>query len=137
MKVGEVIDERNDPIAATRAAARKLRENYHLLESWPLALTAYNHGPAGVRRIVTKLGTKDLVEIIQKTDAKRFGFASENFYACFLAALEAEKNAKKYFTNLQWAPELQYEEIVTRKPFRFSHLVGLFDGDKDRADLSV
>ena len=44
------LDERRDPIRATRAAARYLKDNYDLLGSWPLAITAYNHGEAGMMR---------------------------------------------------------------------------------------
>ena len=52
MKVDYVVDESLDPITATRAAARLLRENYAILGTWPLALTAYNHGAAGMARAV-------------------------------------------------------------------------------------
>ncbi len=50
MRVDHVIDERNDPYAATRAAARLMAYNYSLTGNWPMAITAYNHGLAGVRR---------------------------------------------------------------------------------------
>src|SRR5690606_17165036 len=42
------VDERRDPLISTRAAARKLRKNYEMLEDWPLAVTGYNHGPYGI-----------------------------------------------------------------------------------------
>lgn len=135
MKVNDFVDERNDPLRATRAAARKMKENYQLLEAWPLAITAYNHGPAGVHRIVKALGTKDLNVIIEKNEARRFGFASENFYACFLAAIHVEKNATKYFPDVQWGQELNYEEVKIEKPIKHGQLVFFFDGNAQRAEL--
>ena len=54
LRIDNICDLRNDPLAATRAAARLLRMNYEMLKSWPLALTAYNHGPRGVSSIVKK-----------------------------------------------------------------------------------
>src|ERR1700710_2447178 len=57
MKVNKDVDERNDPIKSTLASSRVLKQNYMMLDSWPLALTGYNHGPYGVRGIVAKTHT--------------------------------------------------------------------------------
>jgi membrane-bound lytic murein transglycosylase D len=101
MDVNGVVDERRDPIASTRAAARFLRHNYQdLEESWPLAITAYNHGPGGVAHAIDETGTTDIGVIVQRYHGRAFGFASRNFYAEFLAALEVEKYHKAYFGDL-------------------------------------
>ncbi|MGH2897553.1 MAG: lytic transglycosylase domain-containing protein, partial [Solirubrobacteraceae bacterium] len=97
MKVDYVVDERLDPITSTRAAARLLRENYSILGSWPLALTAYNHGAAGMNRAVQKLGTSRIEVIVARYDSPSFGFASRNFYAQFLAARRILKTYESYF----------------------------------------
>ena len=44
MRVDDVVDERMDPHKASVAAARLLGFNYRQIDSWPLAITAYNHG---------------------------------------------------------------------------------------------
>ncbi len=136
LKITKEVDERNDPIKATRASARLLRQNYQILGSWPLAVTAYNHGANGVRRIVRELGTDNIVEIVSRYSSKTFGFASENFYACFLAALEAEREARKYFREPRWAPVLDVVEIRLRRPMPYSLLVDFFDGDRKAAELA-
>ena len=136
MKVNNDTDERNDPLKATRASARMLRANYQLLQSWPLALTGYNHGPSGVKRIADKVGTRDLAKIIVTYSSRTFGFASENFYACFLAALDAEKNAKKYFGEVKWGPESKVSEIKLTKAVPYKTLLEFFDGDKMSLDLA-
>ena len=46
MRVDHVVDERNDPFAATRAAGRLMAYNYSITGNWPMAITAYNHGLA-------------------------------------------------------------------------------------------
>ncbi len=97
MRVDHVVDERMDPYKSAEAAARLLKYNYTLLGSWPLAITAYNHGAAGMRRAVRKLGTKNIVTILHRYKSRTFGFASRNFYVAFLAAMEVDKNASKYF----------------------------------------
>ena len=86
MTVDYVVDERLDPTVSTGGAARLMRDNYQMLKSWPLAITAYNHGAAGMRRAVRRLGTKDMGVIAEKHSSRTFGFASRNFYAQFLAA---------------------------------------------------
>lgn len=86
MNVNHYVDERNAPLKATRAAARLLAANYRELGSWPLAITAYNHGTAGMARAQKWVGGPDLDQVIQKFQSPSFGFASKNFYAEFLAA---------------------------------------------------
>ena len=42
------------------------------------------------------MGTTDIVRIIHYYDGPSFGFASRNFYAEFLAALDIEKHQEAY-----------------------------------------
>ena len=106
MRVDHVVDERNDPFAATSAAAELLSYNYSITGNWPMAITAYNHGLAGVRRAMRKFGDTAYVDILRKYKGRTFGFASRNFYVAFLAAREADLNADKYF------PGFTYEDPV-------------------------
>ena len=135
MKVNSAVDERNDPLRAARSAARMLRQNYQLLGNWPLAITGWNHGPSGVHKIVKKLGTDDLSKIVSTYSSRSFGFASENFYASFLAALYAEGHANKYFTNIKWSRELDNEEFRLSRTLPFVTLKAFFDSDLDRTLL--
>jgi len=97
MTIDYIVDERMDPFAATRAAARLLQYNHEIIHSWPLALTAYNHGLASMRRAVNTIGTRDIEVIVRNYKGRYFGFASRNFYVAFLAALEVDQNPEKYF----------------------------------------
>ncbi len=135
MKVNNAVDERNDPLRAARSAARMLRQNYQFLGNWPLAITGWNHGPTGVHKIVKKLGTDDLSKIVSTYSSRSFGFASENFYASFLAALYAEGHANKYFTNIKWSRELDNEEFRLSRTLPFVTLKAFFDSDLDRTLL--
>jgi membrane-bound lytic murein transglycosylase D len=99
LKIDYTVDERRDPILATHAAARFLKENYNILGSWPVALTAYNHGPQGMQRAVKAHGSYE--KIYKSYDSRSFGFASRNFYSEFLAAREVASNYRKYFGELK------------------------------------
>jgi membrane-bound lytic murein transglycosylase D len=105
MRVDSVVDERLDPYSATEAAANLMLYNYRLLGTWPLAVTAYNHGPGGLRRAQDELGTSDIAVIVKHFQGATFGFASRNFYVAFLAALEVDRNADKYFGPLTHLPD--------------------------------
>ena len=100
MKVGYDVDERRDPILATHAAAKLLKKNFKGINSWPLAITAYNHGLQGMKRAKKRHGS-DISKIVRSYKSRTFGFASRNFYAEFLAALHVVKNQDKYFPNLK------------------------------------
>ncbi|MGE0625677.1 MAG: transglycosylase SLT domain-containing protein [Pseudomonadales bacterium] len=107
MQVDHLVDERLDPYLSTRAAAQLLRHNYEVTGSWPLAITAYNHGAAGMRRATQELGTRDMGEIAWKYQGKSFGFASRNFYAAFLAAVDVESKAETLFGPVKRVPPRQ------------------------------
>jgi membrane-bound lytic murein transglycosylase D len=100
-----------DPYRSTVAAAQLLQFNYDLLGSWPLALTAYNHGAAGMRRAKDKQGTDDIVTIIRRHQSRTFGFASRNYYVAFLAALEVDRDSNRYFGALTRHPEVKTVSI--------------------------
>lgn len=106
MNIGYEVDERLDPILATEAAAKLLKRNFNKLKSWPLAITAYNHGSQGMARAKRRHGS-NIVEIIKRYRSRTFGFASRNFYAEFLAALDVVNNSKKYFPGLKKEPRLK------------------------------
>lgn len=101
MRIDHVVDERMDPYKASHAAGRLLKHNHSVLGTWPLALTAYNHGLGGMRKAVRVTGTRDMGEIAQRYRGRLFGFASRNFYAAFLAARRVAKNHEKYFGPLK------------------------------------
>jgi len=100
MRIDHVIDERNDPFAATRAAGKLLAYNYSITGNWPMAITAYNHGLAGVRRAMRQFGDNATARIFRDYNGRTFGFASRNFYLAFLAAKQVDQNPQKYFPGI-------------------------------------
>jgi membrane-bound lytic murein transglycosylase D len=104
MRIDHIVDARRDPFFATDGAARLLADNHSVIQSWPLALTAYNHGLASMRRAVQQQKTTDIATIVAKYQSRSFGFASRNFYTAFLAALEIDSDPERYFPNLKINP---------------------------------
>ena len=111
MRVDGTVDGRRDPFVAAEAAAKLLKRNYEDLKSWPLALTAYNHGALGMRRAVKQVGSKRIDIISKNYKSRTFGFASRNFYAEFLAAAHVHKNIKKYFGKVRQDSRMSFDEF--------------------------
>ena len=111
MRVDHVIDERLDPYKATVAAARLLEQNLRVTGSWPLAITAYNHGASGMRRAARKLGTSDITTIVRNYRSRTFGFASRNFYVEFLAASRVAAEPERYFGPLVLDQPIAFESV--------------------------
>jgi membrane-bound lytic murein transglycosylase D len=109
LTVDTILDERRDPIAATHAAAQLLKENHEKLGSWPLAITAYNHGAAGMER--AKAAHGNYPRIFTAYNGRSFKFASRNFYSEFLAARNIASDYQRYFGDLELAEPISYSSM--------------------------
>lgn len=125
MTVNGQIDERNDPIEATYAAAALLKANYEQLGSWALAINAYNSGLQTLMNAKSTTGTDDIGVIINTYEGGVYKFASRNFYPCFLAVLEISNHYKNYFGELPRDPKFQYDKIQLEAPVRLSELASI------------
>jgi membrane-bound lytic murein transglycosylase D len=76
-----VVDERLDPLRASWAAARYMSQMAKSLDRWPLVLTAYNTGPARLKRVIKERKTRDIGKIADAGDLGEFGFDGQNYYA--------------------------------------------------------
>ena len=80
--------------------------------SGPLAVLAYKYGTGGVREAILKVGSRDIKDILSKFKHPNFQFASRNFYADLIAAIEVEKNYKQYFRGLKKKRSIQFVEVA-------------------------
>jgi len=129
MRLDEITDDRRDPWFSTDAAARHLRDDYAALQSWPLAVTAYNHGRGGVARGLAMVNGTTLTDLLERYDGDSFGFASRNFYAEFLAASDVERDWRKHFGDLQRDAPTQFETVETRDYIPYGTLQRLSNAD--------
>jgi membrane-bound lytic murein transglycosylase D len=112
MEIGYVVDQRRDPYISADAAARLLKRNHAQLKDWALAITAYNHGLAGMKRAKKAMGTYE--NIFLRYQSRSFKFASRNFYPEFLAARHVAKNYQQYFGELPFAKPVNYTRYTTK-----------------------
>ncbi len=90
LRIDSAIDERYDPLKATRAAAIFLKENHRRLKNWNLSVMAYHHGAGLVSKAVRRLKTDDAFKIIRYFKDPQFKFASRNYLFEWLAMLEVD-----------------------------------------------
>ena len=126
MKISYEVDERLDPIRATESAALHLKRNHEKLRSWPLAVTAYNHGRNGMIRAKKKFGD-NIGRIVKYYRSGSFGFASRNFYSEFLAALHITQNHRDYFGEIEFHKARDFISFNTPHYIKVSDLTSKLD----------
>lgn len=58
LQVNSLIDERMDPVKATKAAVHYLKDLYNVYGDWNLVIAAYNCGPGTVNKAIRRSGGK-------------------------------------------------------------------------------
>ena len=122
IQMDSAVDARSDVWLAAEGAARLLADNYRRVLSWPLALTGYNHGIAGMERAVRQVGSASIDAIVDQYQSRTFGFASRNFYAEFVAAATVFADRAVLFPGIEPLPPLEFDAYV---PGRFVSLLDL------------
>lgn len=132
MTVSSTVDERLNPITAAHGAAEYFAGAYRTLDSWPLAVTSYNHGIGGMYRAKAHFG-HDFARVVRDYDAPTFGFSSRNFYPEFLAVRRIAKSPDKYFPK-----GVRFQAPLAAKPVTLKHALYAHDIRKQMgADLTV
>ncbi len=112
LRIDRYVDERRDPIRATEAAAKYLRDLYNVFGSWHLAMAAYNAGEIRILRAVFKGRTRNFWELIQ---SKSLPKETADYIPKFLAVVLIGQDPKKYgFAEIDTAvsyPKLEAVEV--------------------------
>lgn len=111
MVLNNYVDERRDPIESTKAAARYLKSAYNALGTWPLAVTSYNNGIAGVAKKARMMGTTNITTLVEHPTKRVFGFASGNFFPELLAAIEVYEERASLFPEVRLDPPVEFDEM--------------------------
>lgn len=109
LKVSYWVDERRDPIKATKAAAAHLGDLYEEFGSWYLAAAAYNGGPGRVRRGVRRTGSDDFWTLSQRRYLRR---ETRNYVPKLIAAALIAKQPEHYsFFDIEEAEPMAYDVV--------------------------
>ncbi|UCC73304.1 MAG: LysM peptidoglycan-binding domain-containing protein [Gemmatimonadota bacterium] len=109
LQISYWVDERRDPILATKAAAAHLKDLYTEFGSWYLAAAAYNGGANRVRRSVRRAGTDDFWTLARRRHLRR---ETRNYVPKLIAAALIAKQPAHYgFFNIETAVPMAYDVV--------------------------
>jgi membrane-bound lytic murein transglycosylase D len=97
------VDDRQDPVKSTRAAAQHLKDLYAQFGDWYLAMAAYNSGPGTVQAAVKRTGYADFWELYQRNVLPK---ETRNYVPIILAVTIMAKNPSQY----------GFDDVVMEKP---------------------
>jgi len=93
LTINHEVDERRDPIRATEAAAKYLRDLHNVFGSWYLALAAYNAGEYRVLQAVFKGRSRNFWDLVSANVLPR---ETAEYVPKFLAVVLIGKEPEKY-----------------------------------------
>jgi membrane-bound lytic murein transglycosylase D len=91
LNVNSFVDERQDPVKASDAAARYLRDLYDIFHDWHLVIAAYNCGPGNIYKAIKRTGKTTYWGIYDRLPRETRGYVP-----AFIAAAYAMTNYKEY-----------------------------------------
>lgn len=105
LEISTFVDERRDPIKATDAAVRYLRDLYNIYHDWHLVIAAYNCGPGNVNKAIKRSGNaSDYWKIYYKLPKETRGYVP-----AFIAA----NYVMNFYQNHNISPKLPDFPIIT------------------------
>ena len=108
------VDDRQDPVKSTRAAARHLKDLYNQFGDWYLAMAAYNSGPGTVQAAVRRTGYADFWELYQRNVLPK---ETRNYVPIILAVTLMAKNPSQYgLEDVNLDDPIAYDTVTVNYP---------------------
>jgi len=124
LKKDRWVDEREDPVKSTQAAARHLKELYQTFGDWLLAMAAYDCGPVAVQAAVERTGYADFWDLRR---LHALPGETEDYVPIFMATLMIAKDPKAYGFEVQPDPPLAVDQVVVNTPTDLRLVAQLID----------
>jgi membrane-bound lytic murein transglycosylase D len=106
LTINSIVDERRDPVKATHAAARYLKDMYNIYHDWVLVIAAYNCGPGNVNKAIRRSGNrKDYWEIYYRLPRETRGYIPGFIAATYTMTYHKEHNIQPLPVNIPLATD--------------------------------
>ena len=101
LQVNSLVDERQDPIRSSYAAAQYLRDLYRIFGDWNLVIAAYNCGPENINHAIRRAGgVKDYWKIYPYLPSETRGYVPAFIAANYIMNYYCEHNICPMLTDL-------------------------------------
>jgi membrane-bound lytic murein transglycosylase D len=120
------IEERRDPVKATRAAARYLKRLYEETGDWYLAVSSYNAGPLSLERAAQNLGTRNFWDMARSRWLRN---ETKNYVPELCAAILVGRHPDRYGIQLDAQPPFAYETVPVPTRMGLATLARLAETD--------
>ncbi len=126
LEVNSLVDERRDPVRASYAAARYLRDLYRIFGDWNLVIAAYNCGPGNINKAIRRSGGfKDYWQLYPYLPAETRGYVPAFIAANYAMTYYCEHNICPMTTKLP----LQTDTIVVDRDVHLEQIAAVLDLD--------
>jgi membrane-bound lytic murein transglycosylase D len=101
LTINSLIDERRDPVKATHAAAKYIKDLYKIYNDWILVIAAYNCGPGNVNKAIRRSGNrKDYWQIYYRLPRETRGYIPQYVAATYAVNYFGEHNIRPLPLNI-------------------------------------
>ncbi|MBK7133298.1 MAG: transglycosylase SLT domain-containing protein [Bacteroidales bacterium] len=101
LTINSIVDERRDPLKATHAAAKYLKDLYKIYDDWILVIAAYNCGPGNVNKAIRRSGNKkDYWDIYYRLPRETRGYIPQYVAAAYAITYYPEHNIQPMQLNI-------------------------------------
>jgi membrane-bound lytic murein transglycosylase D len=101
LNINSLVDDRRDPVKATHAAAKYIKDLYKIYNDWILVIAAYNCGPGNVNKAIRRSGNKkDYWEIYYRLPRETRGYIPQYVAATYSVNYFAEHNIRPLPLNI-------------------------------------
>ena len=122
LTINSVVDERRDPVKATHAAARYLKDLYGIYNDWILVIAAYNCGPGNVNKAIKRSGNrKDYWEIYYRLPRETRGYIPQYVAATYAMNYYTEHN----ITPIQIDIPLAVDTVVVSRDIHLQQIASV------------
>lgn len=121
--VSSLVDQRRDPIAATHAAARHLKDLYNIYGDWSLVLAAYNCGMGNVNKARRRSNRDDFWSIYYYLPRETRGYVP-----AFVGAMYAMRYHKEHNLippKINFEPFHRYDTIAIKTWVHFEQIASV------------
>ncbi|WP_413789725.1 LysM peptidoglycan-binding domain-containing protein [Flavobacterium aureirubrum] len=125
LKVDTYVDERSDPLKASKAATQYMKNMYSIFGDWDLVLASYNTGPGNVAKAIRRSGGKQNYWNIRPYLHKE----TQGYLPAFLATMYIFEYHKEHgiVPNKAVANHFATDTVLVKRALTFKQISDLLD----------